>query len=352
MKIKAKYIVLGMLAVLCSCSKIDNSVGREITLSCRVNAVDASTKADPVAYNGSVPSIDNPLDALLLLSTESDKFADPENKDANLLPCHTTISYQNGDQTTPSSVSGGYAKYPSGENVANDGIVYCVGLYPNTDRTDSTDAGWYFNSDNSVASHEINGLQDLMVAPRISGSWNNRFQPQNYHHLLTWLKISVCAINMDVARAWGAIESIEIKAPSVVNIPLGSHVDQDGKLQFGSNGISYGGEKSFTIWDNAGEAENSIQLGITSQAVGSIFCAPAAKYDLVIKLENNVTVNTSISLSALNPGTTVDASYAAGKVFVANLYFADLSIVEGVCSLIAWNEQKEDLYPETNKDRN
>lgn len=347
MKVNIRYISLGLLAILCSCTEIDISAGREIALSCRVSSVTASTKADPIPYNGSLPSKDAPLNAILLLSTDDKVFDDPVNKDDNNLPCHTTIRYEDGSLTYPSSVRNGestvYAKYPYDEILNRGENVYCVGLYQNPDQLaqDYVGPNWEFDNDYKHVSHKINGIQDIMLAPRISGSWEERFASQNYHHLLTWLKISICATNMDAAMAWGGIKSIVVTAPSVVTVPLGSHVDVDGNLIFGNDGISYGGESSeYTI----SSASGMIPLGITSREVGSIFCAPSSTYDLTINMQNGMTVATQISLNALKPGITVDQGYAAGKVFVANLYFTDLSVVEGVCSLIAWNEQKEDLY--------
>ena len=37
--------------------------------------------------------------------------------------------------------------------------------------------------------------------------------------------------------------------------------------------------------------------------------------------------------------------YPAGLQYVLTLYFHPFNVVEGVCTLNAWNAQNEDLYP-------
>jgi hypothetical protein len=38
------------------------------------------------------------------------------------------------------------------------------------------------------------------------------------------------------------------------------------------------------------------------------------------------------------------AEYAVGKLFVINLRFNDIAVVEGVCTLKQWEDQSSDIY--------
>ena len=88
---------------------------------------------------------------------------------------------------------------------------------------------------------------------------------------------------------------------------------------------------------------SGIDLGINIQDVGSIFCYPQSSYTLIIECENGTTKDIPIELKALS-GSTID--FPAGYQYVLTLNFHPFNVVEGVCTLNAWNAQNEDLYPD------
>ena len=86
---------------------------------------------------------------------------------------------------------------------------------------------------------------------------------------------------------------------------------------------------------------DGIDLGINIQDVGSIFCYPQSSYTFEIVCEKG-TVTKEIPLRSLSG---VSIGFPAGMQYVLTLYFHPFNVVEGVCTLNAWDAQNEDLYP-------
>ena len=110
------------------------------------------------------------------------------------------------------------------------------------------------------------------------------------------------------------------------------------KVTLTSSDISSTGTFSPDIFNNT----DGIDLGINIQDVGSIFCYPQSSYSLEIECENGTTKDIPIELKALS-GSTIN--FPAGYQYVLTLNFHPFNVVEGVCTLNAWNAQNEDLYP-------
>ena len=167
-------------------------------------------------YQYEVPTMTQPLDVSVWASTTMGNF---ENKGENgrdgTVAIHTLAHFQSG---APQLL--GEAIYPK----EDDTPVYFVGFHPQ-----SSDTEWILQNDNNSASYTFTGREDVMFAPRISGSYGTDFDasPQfHFRHLLTWLRIEMIA-DMDeedvenrkaVAEAWGEIVSMTISSKEKVTV--------------------------------------------------------------------------------------------------------------------------------------
>ncbi|MEY8685095.1 hypothetical protein AB9N12_02795 [Bacteroides sp. AN502(2024)] len=248
---------------------------------------------------------------------------DYENKpDASInLPVHTTVEFD-GSQLKYVFYDNKNLKYPT-----DNTNVCCIGLYPKLN---------WETTDNKVVSHSINGAEDLMFASEIEGSWNRHFPPQQYEHLLTWIKINICASSHDAVDAWGMIEQIYVTSDSEVQIDL-----KNGSCQYVSPQLI--------------PAMNSSKLLSTSiQEVGSVFCSPEKEYKVTVETKNKSgvvekrTIPLTLNLIDVEHDDKItnvtQESQAKGKCFVFSLYFTPHNVIDGVGTLNSWSNQNEDIY--------
>ena len=341
------YIALLGCVCLSSCTeRLDiNRTDNTISLCAEVENVMPATRsasyAEPVANNN--------ITATVWFSTVQGKFPDgngtdnPKDKSTNI-PGHYVINFEGEKAVFPNvSNENERPRYPiPDESGIKD--VYCVGFYPHE--------GWkYVEGTPSKATHAITGFEDLMFAPPIMGNWNVHFDRQKFLHLLTWLKVCVCATTTEAGNYWGKLKRITLK-----NVPSGLQINNLSKMQSeykGNNGkliltdgddgdvSPVGGNFSPNIFIN----NDGIDLGTNIQDVGSIFCYPQSSYTLEIECENGTTKDISIDLKALSARTI---NFPAGFQYLLTLYFHPFNVVEGVCTLNAWDAQNEDLYPDAN----
>ena len=314
----------------------------EISLSAVVDEVKCVSRAvEDDAYTGSVPSLENKLEASVWFSLESGYYPaqlpnDATEEEQTLktetnIPLHGQINYISGTATFPESTTeADKPKYP-----VNGNDVYCVGLYPN-------DEDWTTIENDTKVQRTITGTEDLMFAPEITGNWNNHFTSQRYRHLLTWLKVGVCTTTSEAASYWGKLKKITLKGvPNTLTIDLSK---QEGNSFDLKNTVTYSLDdtKDLPIFN----PETGIDLAITTQEVASVFCHPSPTYTISIECENGTTTDIPITLEALNQDEVALLQYPAGLQYVLILYFHPFNVVEGVCTLNAWNAQNEDLYPD------
>ncbi len=321
-----KIIYITLLAVLWSCSRIDDNSDRFIGLSAGVADMEVSTRSAVTGtpYSGSAPTETNSLNAAVWFSTTSGKFIhDPEFP--AYLPCRTTIdfkgesvTYADYDENPKDNDPAISLKYPN-----NNDPVYCIGLHPAS--------GW--NSDDGVKiSHAITGAEDLMFADQITGTWNSHFPKQQYSHLLTWIKINFCAMTMEAARQWGGVTEITISSKDKLEIDLAKTSD---KVTFSENVINI---KTF-------ENAEGVLPSLTSTEAGSVLCSPATEYTVKIKTTNyRGGKDIPVILTDLDYQPLTSSSEAVGKLFIISLYFSPFNVIEGTCTLNYWNDQNEDLY--------
>lgn len=342
---RQQLIYIAAVCCMCwsGCSEHDeispDNVAEKIALSAVVENVKMmSRSSEGGVYTDTIPSGSNNLLAAVWFSLESGKYPEQLPVDATdemkalsaetNIPIHGEINYKSGTATFPNSDSDDEKpKYPT-----NDQNVYCVGLYPTT--------GWTVSADATKAEHDLSGMQDLMFAPEITGRWNEHFTFQRYRHLLTWLKICVCATTPEAATYWGKLKKITLNdLPNKLTVDLTQPEDGDFELE---NVVTYSSE---TRNEPILNKEPGIDMGIMMKEVASVFCKPSSSYTISIECENGRTVDKEIQLTPLNADDKDLLNYPAGLQYVLILYFHPYNVVEGVCTLNAWNAQNEDLYP-------
>ena len=316
---KFKYIIL--FAALAACERVENPGTGLIGVSAGTGEFVSATRANAVPFKGTVPSEDNPLESTVWFSTEMTRFMH-NPVPPTYLPCHTGITFESSAIT--------YADYiPEGSNTPcsltypiYNTPVYCVGFHPAD--------GWNC-TDGINVTHPINGSEDLMFAEPIMGTWDQHFNTLNYKHQLTWIKVSVSAMTMETASQWGKVTNVTLKSRSSLNIDLSNNAEK----------VSYGGEyQVMTVYDDPA----GLSLNLTSQEVGSVFCAPETEYEISIKTENSVWKVLTVKLSDLDYKYITSPDQAVGKLFILSLYFNPFNVIEGTCTLNYWNDQNEDLF--------
>lgn len=350
-RILSYILLIVMGAVMAACSKLDSPQRRAIQLSFASDDLIVETKADADAYT-SAPSSENPFkaDVWFSLLKGQYKHAPSENPELSI-PARIPITFTSTGATDAIFIDGGVNKnllYPLDPEAKTQSSVYCVGLYPAY-----IDAGtnWTNESNNEGTgtkfTHTINGSQDLMYADQIEGSYSNNFEPQSYKHLLTWVKINVSATSSEAAGVWGQVEEISIGSrKSEVSVEFNESEDTE---------VTFSGD-TLAIEANEVTTKNPNGLSIIGQNVASVFCsAPYTQdpnttnssdplgYWITVK-----TTNLAESKSVFVPITWTDENdkNAIGKLLLINLYFNEVAIVSGVCTLQYWEATSEDLYLE------
>ena len=310
----------------------------DISLSAMVEEVKmVSSRVEENAYTGTVPSADNELNAAVWFSLESGRYPEAVGETEYNIPVHTGINFRSGTATFPDELTEDKRpKYPT-----DNSPVYCVGFYPNTD--------WELvENDPTKATHLITGKQDLMFAPQITGSWNSHFSTQHYRHLLTWLKVCVCATTAEAGSYWGNLKKITLKGvPVSLTVDLTKkEKETDNEAEFiQKDAVAFSVDK-----EDVSILDGDIELALTTKDVASVFCHPQKEYYLDIECENGTAENVKVTLTPLTDTDEEKAKleYPAGLQYVLILYFHPFNVVDGVCTLKEWNAQNEDLYPDTN----
>ena len=336
---KIHFLYFMLLGCMCfsACTEHEEVLAESISLSAEVNDVKLASRASDYA----APASGEELDALVWLSLESGKYPESLPNDASEelktlsqetnIPAHRKIHFRSGQASFPDATTeSDRPRYPTN----GDRSVYCIGLYP--------DEGWSASDDDTKAVHDITGTEDLMFAPEISGNWNKHFGKQKFRHLLTWLKVCVCATTTEAGSNWGKLKKITLKnVPNSVTLDLGRPEPTTPNAIYPLIDVmsASSATSDVVIFDKT----EGIELGIVVQDAASVFCYPQNEYYLSIVCgESNVTKDIRIDLSSLS---TTDYGSRAGLQYVLTLYFSPFNVVEGVCTLKEWNAQNEDLYP-------
>ena len=334
------YIATLLCMALASCGDkgdvLSDPNNREIALRATVEEIKTIMRSEG-AYIGTTPSSINNLDAAVWFSLESgyypEELPDTASEEMKALsaetniPVHGEINYQSGTATFPDSENeASQPKYPT-----TDHSVYCVGLYPKDD--------WTVSADGRYATHDISGTEDIMFAPEISGKWDKHFTTQRYHHMLTWLKVCVCTTTAEASNYWGKLQEITLKdMPKYLTLDLSIPESDSFKTKFVSSFSDTTEDKVIM------QSDEGLTMDIITQDVASVFCKPQQTYTLSITCENGITKDIPITLSVLEGEDESLLEHPSGLQYLLILYFHPFDVVEGVCTLNAWNAQNEDLY--------
>lgn len=320
---KLNYIYIGLaflMTAACSENVTDETVvGGDIQLGVTVG--DIQSRATAVPY---LPQNEKTLTADVWFRKDGGSYKDQPDITTTNLPVHTTVTFEGTPMMAYVLHDGKNLKYPR-----DDSKVYCVGMYPAT--------GWT-TTNNTTVSHDINGAEDLLFAPEIKGSWSDRFPTQEYKHLLTWIKINICASSHAAIDAWGTINQITVNsAPEVtVNLTNGEYTYSGTAIQIET-------------------MSESRRLTTATHEVGSVFCSPEKEYTVTVNYtdKHGDTKEKKVLLSlniidmdddTVAPEPVTDEKDARGRCFVFSLYFTPYKVIEGVCTLNSWSNQNEDIY--------
>lgn len=234
------------------------------------------------------------------------------------LPYRAELTYEEGSTIV-------YTDYSNPDNPQNpvsyevveqgqpEKRVYCIGLYPHTGWTSSTQT-----DGKTIATHAVNGKQDLMFAAEESGSLTDKMEKQNYRHLLAWFRFTVRATEPEAVNDWGQLTSIRlVKAQGSLDILLG-----EGTVTYS------------TPSEDVEVLNQSQELTVAIKDVGSTLCMPAASYDLQL-------TTTKGEMKTLT--VTTSGGFKAGELYLVNLYFNEYNDINAVCSLVPWNEENVEL---------
>lgn len=316
MKGKCLYILMGMSLMLASCHEeevVQTDLRVMLNAGVQEMVQQGSRSVDGVDVHKGT-SVAN-MKAVVWFSDEDGVYPESNPASPTFLPYRANLTYEEGATivyTNPTALED-----PVSYVVEGDEKVYCVGLYPQTGWTAVTnDAG------RTVATHAVDGKQDLMFASQLSGSLDNKLGKQNYRHLLSWLKFTICATDSEAAEDWGKVNSVKlVDAKGNVSITLGT-----GEVNYSSS----------TETDNDMEVlDEAFELATSIKDIGSSLCMPAEKCQLQITTEKGSVKTLDLSFDS--------EGFKAGYFYLVKLYFKPHNDVNAVCSLVPMNEENVEL---------
>ena len=341
-------IIISVAAVflMLSCNRISSHEedGR-ITLSAIVKDMGGveSKAADPFEGITTTKS----LNAKVLFSFNAGVYTNAA-EEPWYIPSHTGVSYSGSDLTFI-KYEGKDVIYPTSTDIASGhtGTVYCTGLYPDT--------GWEFHNEGTSASHRIDGSADIMFADQISGTWADPFTVQEYSHLQTWIRVLASANTIDAGAQWGKIQKVTIESSDAINITFPEE-NETSTVRYSDT------MTDIVVYDKDTDSENpeGRSLSITTSPLGEVFVSPQTTLTVTvytstfpekIDSEGNVTGGKTVEIQLHDISNNIISESeisekVTGHLFVLNLNFNPLSIIEGVCTLQYWNDQDEDIYLE------
>ena len=318
--------------LLLSCTKSTSpDRSNEFALSAVVGELGVEVKSSAVPFEGI--SSTTPLKAKLLCSFDKGKYTHAPLSPW-YVPCFTDVSFESEDVTFIKYDSNSLTYPTPGDKVGDQtGNIYCIGLYDGKEESE-----WRIQE--TFAMHTIDGSADLMFADQIASSWNSTSTPiQQYTHLQTWIKILASASTNDAAAQWGKITKVTIKSSIAVTISFPSGVTETSEISYSPL------EQDIAVYQDDLVGKD---LSITTTEIGSVFISPSTSLSVTVhtkEFPDGMTVN-NIKLYDLQHNEITDISKIRGYLFVLNLNFTPLSIIEGICTLNYWNDQDEDIYLE------
>ncbi len=291
------YAICGLGLVFFSCQKGETAVGTYSDRSIYLQASVENTLDTRAPFYLSQPDLDNPLKVAVWASTTANVFEDlganGTGADKNVA-LHTTANFTNGKEQLLND-----AVYPDDP----EKVVYFVGMHPESGWT-APETG---DTAGKTASKTFNGSEDVMFAPQISGKYAHNTETDTwptfqFHHLLTWLKVSVKADGQTVSDAWGKLKSLKIRSTNGVTVDLGRDYERNCVSFSGEAELDFykkGTDKVFADKDN--ESTWYALPVDKAEEVAYVLCGPVAatakdpesqgdvrttEYTLIVETEN------------------------------------------------------------------
>lgn len=321
---KSIYILF-LILVVSGCNGKISPEKRGIRLNVGVSGLDTETKA---------PFVDGEFTASVWFSYSPGTYPDAPSGDENL-PNRIVTTFTSDKVSDIKDESGKLLQYPITDN--GNTKIYCTGFYPSD--------GWSINESQTAysATHAIDGVSDLMFAEQIAGSYQENFGDFTFNHLLTWISFNASATSVDAAAIWGDITNLTITTPqSSLTVTLSGSIGTPCT-------VNYSGETSAITVTNT-----STPLSVKAADLGSALCSPP--YSKVIDSKTYYGYDISVSTNGIgikaifvplydtDSQPITDPQAAIGKQYVLSLYFNEVSVVSGVCTLKYWEDEREDLY--------
>lgn len=321
---KSIYILF-LILVVSGCNGKISPEKRGIRLNVGVSGLDTETKA---------PFVDGEFTASAWFSYSPGTYPDAPSGDENL-PNRIVTTFTSDKVSDIRDESGKLLQYPITDN--GNTKIYCTGFYPSD--------GWSINESQTAysATHAIDGVSDLMFAEQIAGSYQENFGDFTFNHLLTWISFNASATSVDAAAIWGNITKLTITTPqSSLTVTLSGSIGTPST-------VNYSGETSVITVTNT-----STPLSVKAADLGSALCSPPYSkvidsktyygYDISVTTNGIGTKAIFVPLYDTNSQPITDPQAAIGKQYVLSLYFNEVSVVSGVCTLKYWEDEREDLY--------
>ena len=314
MKRECLYVLMGMSLMLASCHE-EEAVQSDLRVMLNAGVQEmvqqGARSVDGVDIHKGT-SVAN-MNAAVWFSGEDGVYPESNPALPTFLPYRANLTYEEGATIVYTNSTA--LEDPVSYVVEGEEKVYCVGLYPQTGWTAITD-----DEGKTVATHAVDGKQDLMFAAQQWGTLDRKLGKQTYRHLLSWLKFTVRATAPEAAEDWGKVTSVKlVDAKGNVSITLGT-----GEVKFSTGA------------DNDMEALDApFDLAVAIKDIGSSLCMPAEKYQLQITTEKGKEKILDLSVGS--------EGFKAGCLYLVNLYFNPHNDINAVCSLVPMNEENVDL---------
>ncbi len=326
---RPEIFTLSLICILSACSK---STPEDFDSNCLIH-LSAGSVETRIPFEGNVPSTSEPLEALVCASTTQYEFpSDGQDgtTDDGTIGRHLTAEFLSG---SPQLINGAYynQNHP-------DKNVFFVSMHPQND--------WIFTG-NTEASYSIDGSDDVMFAPQVSGKYGNATPPTlEFTHLLTWIKLELKADSEEVAAAWGPLQGISLTSDTKVNIGLNK--------EFNPADVTFDTPSTLPFYKNAKPEEQfpgaeGYEMTLSLNEVAYVLCAPviATEKDIyetteiVRTPEYHVTIasshrNVTIPVDLMNGADSYFTGSTMGQQFTLRLTFKIGNTVAVAASITDW----------------
>jgi len=204
----AKSPWLAVLFTAMALSSCDNTrESQPDPVACRDVYIQAAVGSKPESrapFEGNVPSVDKPLDAVVWASPTSKSYTSAAGDLGKPTVTESKVLFLSGK---PQLIKG--IHYPDDKKP-----LYFVALHPET--------GWTTGMGN-MAYHSITGDEDLLFAKETSGSYGTKTLPRlEFKHMLTQICVKLRAEDENAVEAWGNLKSLKVKSFSRASVSVGA----------------------------------------------------------------------------------------------------------------------------------